>query len=101
VRGRSVQVGGSNVAQVQQFWQQRGATDAVLFDGGESGQIAYRNDQGRWRWIHSSYHLSRTPLFLHGHPLRAVLPMLPPTLANGGVLNWFFIRRREQKAEGR
>ena len=92
--GRKVQVGGWDVRQVQEFWQHKGATDAVLFDGGESGQIAYRTPEGAWRWIHSSYHLSRTPGFLRGRPLRAVLPMLPPTLANGGVLNWFYIRKK-------
>lgn len=91
---RRVQVGGWDVAQVQQFWRARGATDAVLFDGGESGQIAYRDEAARWRWVHSSYHISRTPFFWHDKPLRAVLPMLPPTLANGGVLNWFIIKSK-------
>lgn len=95
-----IQVGGWNVGQIQQFWQTKGATDAVLFDGGESGQIAYRNENGKWRWIHSSYHLSRTPAFWNKRPLRAVLPMLPPTLANGGVLNWFFVRKQEQLVVG-
>lgn len=87
-----VQVGGWDVAQVQDFWLKQGVTDAVLFDGGESGQIAYRDSDARWRWIHSSYHLSRTAGFVNQRPLRAVLPMLPPLLANGGVLNWFYVK---------
>ncbi|BCM94265.1 hypothetical protein IAD21_06168 [Abditibacteriota bacterium] len=90
--GQRVQVGGWDVGQVQDFWVRKGATDAVLFDGGESGQIAYRDKGERWRWVHSSYHLSRTAGFWKARPLRAVLPMLPPHLANGGVLNWFYVR---------
>jgi len=93
----SVQRGGWDVGQVQAFWRARGMSDAVLFDGGESGQIAGRQG-GRWSWSHSSYHLSRTLGFVRGRPLRMVLPMLPPTLANGGVLNWFFVRARGNRA---
>lgn len=90
-RRGGVQKGGWDVTQVQTFWQTHGATDAVLFDGGESGQIAERDFRGRWQWTHSSYHLTRTPGFWNQRPLRFVLPMLPPTIANGGVLNWFYV----------
>lgn len=90
---RDLQNGGWNIAQVQKFWQKRGASDAVLFDGGESSQIAFRDENRKWRWIHSSHHFSRTPAFWNRLPLRIVWPMLPPTVANGGVLNWFYVRR--------
>ena len=84
-------MGGWDIAQVQDFWKTRGATDALLLDGGESSQIAQRSSDQGWQWIHSSYHLTRTPGFWNKRPLRLVLPMLPPTMANGGVLNWFFV----------
>ena len=91
---KDIQVGGWDVAQVQNYWRKSGMTDAVLFDGGESGQVAFR-DGGHWNWIHSSYHFSRTPFFIGEKPVRIVWPMLPPTVANGGVLNWFYVKKAE------
>jgi hypothetical protein len=85
-----IQVGGWDVAQVQKFWREREMPNVVLFDGGESTQIGV--DYGdRFRVVHSSFHFSRTLGFLKQKPLRLVLPMLPPSQANGGVLNWFYV----------
>ena len=92
-RKSGVQSGGWDVPQVQNFWREKGATDAVLFDGGESGQIAYRGANGRWNWVHSSYHFTRTPLKIAGRPLRITGFALPPQNANGGVLNWFYVKK--------
>ena len=86
-----IQVGGWNVWQVQQFWQKRGVEDAVLFDGGESTQLAFRTSEGDVFNSHSSYHFTRTPLYINDKPVRFVLPMLPGFEANGGVLNYFTV----------
>ena len=88
---RNVQVGGWDARQVQQFWQSRGVQNAVLFDGGESTQLAFRTSEGGVFHSHSSYHFTRTPFYLNQKPLRFVLPMLPGFEANGGVLNYFYI----------
>ena len=84
------QSGGWNVRQVQQFWAERHMENAVLFDGGESTQLALRTETGVLM-THSSYHFTRTPLVINGKPLRFVLPMLPAFEANGGVLNYFYL----------
>ncbi len=87
----NVQVGGWDARQVQQFWQSRGVGNAILFDGGESTQLAFRTGAGGVFNSHSSYHFTRTPLTIKGKPLRFVLPMLPNFEANGGVLNYFYV----------
>jgi len=86
-----VQVGGWDVRQVQQFWEKRGVQNAVLFDGGESTQLAFETGDGDVTMTHSSYHFSRTPIYLNRKPIRFVWPMLPPFEANGGVLNYFYV----------
>jgi hypothetical protein len=85
------QVGGWDVRQVQQFWEQRGIPNAALFDGGESAQLAFAKADGRVEMTHSSYFFTRTPCYIRSRPLRFVWPMLPPFLANGGVLNYFYL----------
>ena len=82
------QTGGWNVRQVQQFWAGRKMNNAVLFDGGESTQLALQTRTGV-RMTHSSYHFTRTPFGINAKPVRFVLPMLPAFQANGGVLNYF------------
>ncbi len=88
---RNVQVGGWDVRQVQQFWKKQNVKNAVLFDGGESTQLALRSSHGGAFISHSSYHFTRTPLYIKGKPVRFVLPMLPGFEANGGVLNYFWV----------
>ena len=88
---RNVQVGGWDARQVQQFWQEQGVENAVLFDGGESTQLAFRTSEGSVFHSHSSYHFTRTPFYINDKPLRFVLPMLPNFEANGGVLNYFWV----------
>lgn len=88
---KNVQVGGWDARQVQRFWESQGVDNAVLFDGGESTQLAFRTNEGGVFSSHSSYHFTRTPLYINGKPLRFVLPMLPNFEANGGVLNYFFV----------
>ena len=90
---RNVQVGGWNVQQVQQFWKKQGIENAVLFDGGESTQLAFRTSHGDWFNSHSSYHFTRTPFYFNRKPLRFMLPMLPNFEANGGVLNYFYVEQ--------
>ena len=87
-----VQVGGWNAHQVQQFWASRGVENAVLFDGGESTQLAFQTSSGVFN-SHSSYHFTRTPFCINRKPVRFVLPMLPGFEANGGVLNYFYLVR--------
>ena len=86
----NVQIGGWNVRQVQQFWADRGVENAVLFDGGESTQLAFQSSNGV-TITHSSYHFTRTPFTVNDKPVRFVLPMLPGFEANGGVLNYFYL----------
>jgi len=88
---RNVQVGGWDVRQVQRFWENQGMENAVLFDGGESTQLAFRTREDQIFSTHSSYHFTRTPFYLNRKPVRFVLPMLPGFEANGGVLNYFFV----------
>ena len=90
----NVQVGGWDVRQVQQLWESRGVENAVLFDGGESTQLAFRTSHGDVFNSHSSYHFTRTPFYINRKPLRFVLPMLPGFEANGGVLNYFYVKTR-------
>lgn len=92
--GQKEQVGGWDVRRVQQFWENQGVSDAVLFDGGESTQIAMDLYGTGVEFSHSSYHFTRTLGFLNNRPLRIVWPMLPPSQANGGVLNWFYVSER-------
>ena len=89
----NVQVGGWSARQVQQFWAERQMENAVLFDGGESTQLAFRAQNGV-TMTHSSYHFTRTPFTIKGKPVRFVLPMLPEFEANGGVLNYFYIAEK-------
>lgn len=90
---KNLQVGGWNVRDVQEFWEEQDMENAVLFDGGESSQLAYAEVNDRLEIVHSSYHFTRTPFYLNQRPIRFVLPMLPPFEANGGVLNYFYVYR--------
>ena len=94
--GTGTQSGGWNVAQIQQFWQQMKVPNAMLFDGGESTQIALRKSDGSHCFISSAYQLSRTFGYWRGRPLRAYLPLLPPSPNYGGVLNYFYVAAPRQ-----
>ena len=87
----NLQVGGWDARQVQQFWEAQGVENAVLFDGGESTQLAFRGSHGGLFNSHSSYHFTRTVCYINRKPVRFVLPMLPGFEANGGVLNYFWV----------
>lgn len=89
--GVGTPVGGWDAAQVQRFWQNIKVPNAVLFDGGESTQLAYKQSDGNHRFISSAYQISRTFGYWNGRPLRAYLPLLPPEPNHGGVLNYFYI----------
>ena len=91
---RGVQVGGWDAREVQQFWAERRMENAVLFDGGESTQLALpAPNSGVWM-SHSSYHFTRTPFYINQKPVRFLLPMLPGFEANGGVLNYFYVAEK-------
>lgn len=89
--GTGTQTGGWDVRQVQKFWQQMKVPNAVLFDGGESTQLAYKESDGRTVFISSAYQLSRTFGYWRSRPLRVYLPLLPPSPNHGGVLNYFYV----------
>jgi hypothetical protein len=86
-----VETGGWDVRQVQQFWEEQRVPQAVLFDGGESTQLAYADHRGRSLVSHSAWHLSRTLGYWRGRPLRIYVPLLPAAANDGGVLNYLYL----------
>ncbi len=85
------QTGGWDVREVQKFWEDRSIPFALLFDGGESTQLAFRQARGNFREIPSGYQYSFTLGHLHQRPLLFTLPILPPAEARRGVLNYLQI----------
>ena len=75
------QTGGWNIEEVQQFWAKKNIPNAVLFDGGESTQIAYGGKNPII--LRSGTMLGKTVGYLNQRPLRVVFPLLPPAM-NGG-----------------
>jgi hypothetical protein len=91
-RNGQEQTGGWDVVQVQQFWERRGIPHAILLDGGESTQLAYRRRPDDYVYVTSvGYHLSRTLGYWRQRPLRVFVPMLPAAQSHGGVLNYLTI----------
>lgn len=89
-RQRGRQTGGMNLRDLQSFWEQLGVPDAVLFDGGDSTQCAYRLPAG-YEYQRSGFLLSRTLGHLRGRPLRCPIPMLPPGQSYNGVMNYLYV----------
>jgi hypothetical protein len=83
--------GGWDVRDVQQFWEQKGVPFALLFDGGESTQLAYLQTKDEYRYILSGYEYSYTLGYLFQRPLLLTLPILPPSEAHRGVLNYLYV----------
>jgi hypothetical protein len=90
-RSGEPQTGGWDAAQVQKFWEDRGVPFALLFDGGESTQLAYRERDGSYFLLPSGYQYSFTLAYFRERPLRFTLPILPPSEAHRGVLNYFWV----------
>jgi hypothetical protein len=85
------QTGGWDVGEVQKFWEQKGVPDALLFDGGESTQLAFRGPEDMYHYFSSGYQYSFTVGYLFDRPLRFNLPILPPSEGRRGVLNYLYI----------
>jgi hypothetical protein len=85
------QTGGWDVGEVQKFWEQKGVPDALLFDGGESTQLAFRGPEDKYHYFSSGYQYSFTVGYLFDRPLRFNLPILPPSEGRRGVLNYLYI----------
>ena len=83
--------GGWDVRQVQQFWEQKGVPYALLFDGGESSQLSYRQADGDFRYLPSGYQYSYTLGYILERPLLVTLPILPPGEGRRGVLNYLYV----------
>lgn len=63
----------------------------MLFDGGESTQLAVRNETHDFSCLYSGYHCSLTVGYLFSRPIQLTLPILPPAEAHRGVLNYLYI----------
>ncbi len=85
------QTGGWNVADVQEFWEQKKVPNAVLLDGGDSTQVAYRVPFGKYTTAGSGYLLSMTVGYWNERPLRFFVPMLPSQQSRNGVMNYLYI----------
>ena len=83
--------GGWDVRDVQQFWEDRKVPFALLFDGGESTQLAYREGDDRFRYLFSGYQYSYTLGYFFERPLLFSLPILPPGEGHRGVLNYLYV----------
>lgn len=82
---------GWDVRDVQKFWEQKGIPFAVLFDGGESTQLAYHRTKNDFCYFLSGYEYSYTVGYLFQRPLLFTLPILPPSVAHRGVLNYLYV----------
>ncbi len=85
------QTGGWDVQQIQKFWEDRQVPFAVLFDGGESTQLAFRNAGTSFSYVPSGYQYSFTVGYLFQRPIQFTLPILPPDEAHRGVLNYVYV----------
>ena len=85
------QTGGLDVREVQRIWEQLGVPYALLLDGGDSTQMAFRERAGRHRVVRSACHVSRTLGYWRDRPLRLFLPMLPTPQVHGGVMNYLYV----------
>jgi hypothetical protein len=85
------QTGGWDVAEVQKVWEHKQVPFALLFDGGESTQLAVRRADGGFTCVPSGYQYSFTLGYLYQRPLRFTPPILPPSEAHRGVLNYLYV----------
>jgi Phosphodiester glycosidase len=85
------QTGGWDVREVQHYWEEKQVPSAVLFDGGESTQLAFRQPDDSYHFVASGYQYSFTLGYLLQRPLRFTLPILPPSEAHRGVLNYLYV----------
>jgi len=83
--------GGWDVRDVQKFWEEKGVPFALLFDGGESTQLAYRQGADDYRQLASGYEYSYTLGYFRQRPLLGTLPILPPSEGHRGVLNYLYV----------
>jgi hypothetical protein len=98
-RRHQAQTGGWDVNEVQRFWEQRQVPFALLFDGGESTQLAFRDAAGNYHNVSSGYQYSFTVGYYHQRPLLFTLPILPPSEAHRGVLNYLYVTGDARPAE--
>jgi hypothetical protein len=98
-RRHQAQTGGWDVNEVQRFWEQRQVPFALLFDGGESTQLAFRDAAGNYHNVSSGYQYSFTVGYYHQRPLLFTLPILPPSEAHRGVLNYLYVTGDAKPAE--
>ena len=85
------QTGGWDVSEVQHFWEQKQVPFALLCDGGESTQLAFRRADDTCHDLMSGYQYSFTVGYLFQRPLLITLPILPPSEAHRGVLNYLYV----------
>jgi len=90
-RSHGRQTGGMNLRDLQLFWEKVGVPEAVLFDGGDSTQCAYRLPAGGYAYQRSGFLLSKTLGHLRSRPLRFAIPMLPPGQSYNGVMNYLYV----------
>jgi hypothetical protein len=88
------QTGGWDVHEVQRYWEQQDVPNAVPFDGGESTQLAFLQPGDRYHVLDSGCQYSFTVGYLFQRPLVAAFPILPPSEAHRGVLNYLFVTGR-------
>jgi hypothetical protein len=85
------QTGGWDVPQIQQYWEKKGVPFALLFDGGESTQLAFERSPGTYHEVGSGYQYSFTVGYLFQRPLVATFPILPASEAHRGVLDYLYV----------
>ena len=85
------QTGGWDVREVQEYWERMGIPNAVLFDGGNSTQLACRDKTGTMMFLESLAPYSVPIGYLRARPLQALIPMSSPALGHWGVLNYLYI----------
>ncbi len=87
------QTGGMDLPALQAYWMRLGVANAVILDGGQSTQMAYRQN-AHTRFLDGGYHIARTLGYCHQRPLQLYLPMLPPAQSHGGVLNYLYVAEK-------
>lgn len=90
-RSGTPQTGGWDVTDVQRFWESEHIPNAVLLDGGESTQLACRQDATRFFFLRSGYHVCLPLGHLHDRPLLAFPAMLPRLQNYRGVVNYLYV----------
>ena len=87
------QTGGFDLPQVQHYWERLGIPNAVIFDGGESTQFAYRTRHAV-HFLPSGYLTSRTIGYLNHRPIRLFIPLLPPQFNHVGAMNYLYLAEK-------